>query len=72
MKKIIHHLRKQSDEAKRHFIHMFVLVCGVILILFWIYSLGRTVTDEDVQNSVVEDFGQLTPLVDDREIPEIW
>ncbi len=51
---------------------MFVLGCGVILILLWIYSLGSTITNPGFQEDVVNDFQQFVPLEDNREIPEIW
>lgn len=72
MKKIIHHLRRQPEEARRHILHMAVIAIGVILMIFWVYSLGRTVTDDRTQKKVSEEFGQLVPLDDNTEIPEIW
>jgi hypothetical protein len=43
MEKIIYHIkriRRQPDHIKRHILHVLVVVCGIILILLWIYSLG--------------------------------
>ncbi len=40
MRKIIHHIRKQSEETRRHILHFLTLVFGIILVSLWIYSLG--------------------------------
>lgn len=43
MQKITHHIkriRQQPEHIKRHILHVLVVVCGIILILLWVYSLG--------------------------------
>jgi hypothetical protein len=39
MKKIIHKLRQQPEETKRHILHISTIVIGLILLTVWIYSL---------------------------------
>jgi len=49
MKKIIHHIRNQSEEVRRHILNILTVVAGIILVLLWIYSLGTSLTNPDMQ-----------------------
>lgn len=40
MRKVIHHLRKQPEEVRRHVLHVATGVCAVLLISMWVFSLG--------------------------------
>lgn len=62
MEKIIHHIRKQPEEVRRHILHVLIVVFGVILILLWIYSLGRTLTNPDTQTKVNQDLKPFSAL----------
>jgi hypothetical protein len=62
MRKIIHHLRRQPEEIKRHILHVTTLVFGVVLVLLWIYSLGSTLTSKDNQAKVNQDLQPLSAL----------
>jgi hypothetical protein len=62
MKKIIHHIRKQPEHIKRHILHITIIICAVILFLFWIYSLGTTLTDTDTQTKMIQDLKPLSIL----------
>lgn len=64
MKRIIHHIRKQPEEIRRHILHVATGVFGVILILLWIYSLGTTLTDSDMQAKVNQDLKPFSALKD--------
>jgi len=39
MKKIIHKIRQQPEEVRRHILHILTIVAGIILISLWVYSL---------------------------------
>lgn len=62
MRKIIHHLRRQPEEIKRHILHVTTLVFGVVLVLLWIYSLGTTLTSDETQAKVNKDLQPLSAL----------
>lgn len=55
MKKIIHHIRKQPEHIKRHILHITIIICAVVLFLFWIYSLGTTLTNTNTQLKISQD-----------------
>ena len=40
MRKVIHHIRKQPEEFKRHILHVVVTVFVFVLIFLWFYSLN--------------------------------
>jgi len=62
MKKIIHHIRKQPEHIKRHILHVIIIICAVILFLFWIYSLGTTLVNTDKQVKMNEDLKPFSVL----------
>jgi len=62
MRKIIHHIRKQPEEVKRHILHITTGVFAVVLSLLWIYSLGTTLTNDDNQAKVNQDMQPLSAL----------
>lgn len=64
MKKIIHHIRKQPEHIKRHILHVVILVCAVILFMLWIYSLGTTLTNADMQAKTMQDLKPFSMLKD--------
>ena len=62
MQKLIHHIRRQPEEIKRHILHAFTLVAGIILILLWIYSLGVNLTSESTQTKMKKDLQPFSGL----------
>lgn len=62
MKKIIHHIRKQPEHIKRHILHISILICAIILFLFWIYSLGTNFMNTDTQTKITQDLKPLSAL----------
>lgn len=64
MKKIINNLRKRPEEERRHILHILTFGCAIILIMFWIYSLGRTITSDDTKIKIKEDLQPFTVLKD--------
>lgn len=69
MKKIIHHIRKQSEEVRRHILHILIIVAGIILISLWIYSLGTSLTNPNTQIKINNDLKPFSILKDNIELP---
>ncbi|MCF7834242.1 MAG: hypothetical protein K9L98_03185 [Candidatus Pacebacteria bacterium] len=55
MKKVIHHLRNQPEDVRRHVLHLITFSCAVILLLFWVYSLGTDLAKPETKESIKED-----------------
>ena len=64
MRRIIHHIRKQPEEVRRHILHVVVFCFAVILILLWIYSLGTTLTNSDNQTKINQSLKPFSALKD--------
>lgn len=64
MRKIIHHIRKQPEEIRRHILHILIVICGIILVLLWIYSLGTNFSNPDTQTKMNQDFKPISALKD--------
>jgi len=64
MRKIIHHIRQQPEEARRHILHLLTIIAAIILLLLWAYSLGTNLTNSDMQAKVNNDFKPLSALKD--------
>jgi uncharacterized membrane protein YvbJ len=64
MKKIIHQIRKQPEEVRRHILHISIVALAVVLILLWIYSLGTTLANPDTQAKMSQDLKPLSALKD--------
>ena len=64
MKKIIHHLRRQPEETKRHILHIITLLCAFILVLLWVYSLGNTLEGVDIERQAKQDFKPFSAIKD--------
>ncbi len=64
MKKIIHHLRNQSEETRTHILHVLTVGASVILVLLWIYSLGTNLTNTDTKTQISKDLKPFSVLKD--------
>ncbi|KKS04701.1 MAG: hypothetical protein UU82_C0010G0014 [Candidatus Nomurabacteria bacterium GW2011_GWC2_41_8] len=64
MKRIIHHIRKQPEEVRRHILHILTFTAAVVLILLWIYFLGTTLSSPDTQAKMSQDLKPLSALKD--------
>ena len=62
MKKVIHNLRQQSEEVRRHILHSVTLIAGLLLFALWIYSLGTSFREK--KEEVKEDLAPLTSIKD--------
>ena len=41
MRRLIHRLRRQPEEIRRHILHIVIFAVAVIMILLWVFSLGK-------------------------------
>lgn len=64
MKTIIHNIRKQPEQVRRHILHVLTLGCAIVLILLWIYSLGSNLTNADTQTRIGQDLKPFSALKD--------
>lgn len=70
MKKILHHIRKQPEETRKHILHLLTIIFGIILLSLWVYSLGSNLSNEDTQNRIKQDIKPFSILKD--TLPNIW
>ncbi|MDQ3244990.1 MAG: hypothetical protein M3P22_01400 [bacterium] len=64
MKKVIHHLREQPEDVRRSILHITMIVCGIILIIVWIYTLKNNFTNVNTQSDIKESLEPLKDLQD--------
>lgn len=65
MKKIIHNLRQQPEEVRRHILHILMLAFAVILVILWIYSLSNNFSDANTQYELKESIKPLQEFSED-------
>jgi hypothetical protein len=59
MNKLIHNVRRQPEEVRRHILHITTIAFAVILFLLWVVSLGRSLSGEE---SRAEKRQEITPF----------
>ena len=64
MRKIIHKLRQKPEEERRHYLHLFIIIIGIVMIILWTYSLGRSLTNNDVKIKIKKDLQPFSVLKD--------
>ena len=64
MRKIIHNLRRQPEEVRRHVLHISIFIVAIIMILLWVYSLGKNITNPDTQTKMKQDLAPFSDLKD--------
>ena len=64
MKRIIHHLRKQTEEDKRHILNILTAVFAVVLFSLWVYSLETNIADKNTQAKISQDLQPFSALKD--------
>ncbi len=70
MKKIIHKIRQQPEEVRRHILHLLTIVIAIILLALWVYSLGTNLNNPDTQTKLKQDIKPFSVLKDN--IPSLW
>ncbi len=69
MKKIIHHLRRQPEEVRRHILHILTIIAGIILLMLWVYSLGTNFSSTETQVKAKEELKPFSVLKDNVPLP---
>jgi len=64
MQKIIHNIRRQPEEIRRHILHVLIVCFAIILFLLWIFSLGKNLTNTDMQAKMNQDLKPFLILKD--------
>jgi hypothetical protein len=64
MKKIIHHLRRQPEEVRRHVLHILIFIAAIIMITLWVFSLGKSLSNPDTQTKMKQDLQPFSVLKD--------
>jgi fucose permease len=62
MRKIIHHLRKQPEEIRRHILHIITFVFVVIMVGLWVLSLSKNLSNPDTQIKMKQDLQPFNEL----------
>lgn len=60
IKKIVHHLRSQPEEERRHILHIFTFIGAIFMIVLWTFTLGQTLAIEDTKTKIKEDVKPLS------------
>ncbi len=64
MKKIIHKLRRQPEEVRRHILHICTVAIAIVMIILWTYSLSRSLGSPDTQVKIKQDLKPFSVLKD--------
>jgi hypothetical protein len=64
MQRLIHNIRNKPEKVRRHILHVATIVCGIILCLLWVYSLGATLTNPNIQAKISNDLKPLSAMKD--------
>jgi len=62
MKKIIHNLRNRPEEEKRHILHILTFFAGIIMLILWSFSLGKTLGNPETKTKLQEDLQPFSVL----------
>lgn len=61
---MIHNLRRQPEEVRRHILHILILIAAIIMVILWIFSLGKNLTNPDTQVKIEQDLKPFSVLKD--------
>ena len=64
MTNLIHKIRRQPEEIRRHVLHLFTLIFAIILVFLWVYSLGSSLTNPNTQTGISQDLKPFSALKD--------
>ena len=62
MDKIIHNVRRQPEEVRRHILHVITAVFAIILFLLWVVSLGRNFEQGETAEKTNKELQPLSAL----------
>ncbi|MES2023200.1 MAG: hypothetical protein V4439_00775 [Patescibacteria group bacterium] len=64
IKKIVYHLRQQPVEDKKKILHLLTIVCVVVMIILWSYSLSSNFNNPDTIVQIKNDIKPLSAIKD--------
>ncbi len=64
MRKIIHNLRRQPEETRRHVLYIVMFILVIFMIILWVVSLSKKLSDSDTQTKMKEDLKPFSVLKD--------
>lgn len=64
LRNFIHRLRNRSEEERRHLLHIFTFIFGIIVVVLWILSLSKSLTTEETKIKVKNDLEPFSILKD--------
>jgi hypothetical protein len=64
MRKIIHNLRRQPEEVRRHILHVLIFIAMIVMVALWVFSLGINFTDPDTKSKIEQDLAPFSVLKD--------
>lgn len=70
MKKIIHYIRRQPEETRRHILHLLTIIAAIVLLTLWVYSLGTNLSNKDTQIKIKQGLEPFSVLK--NNIPPLW
>ncbi|MCX6753069.1 MAG: hypothetical protein NTW62_01820 [Candidatus Nomurabacteria bacterium] len=62
--KTVHRLRQEPIHVREQIVYWVTFMCAVILFLLWSVSLGKMLTNKDIQTSIKKDVQPFTVLKD--------
>ena len=64
MRKIVHKLRARPEAERRHILHISIVIAGIVMVLLWTYSLGRSISAPETKVKVKQDLKPFSVLKD--------
>lgn len=64
MRKVIHKLRRQPEEVRKHILHISTVAIAIIMIILWSYSLGKGLASPETQVKIKHDLQPFSVLKD--------
>ncbi|OGI73705.1 hypothetical protein A3D42_00490 [Candidatus Nomurabacteria bacterium RIFCSPHIGHO2_02_FULL_41_18] len=64
MKKIIHNLRQQPEDTRRHILHILTFLFALLFFSIWVYTLGENLGGEETRAEVKNDLKPFSVLKD--------
>jgi len=64
MRKIIHKLRRQPEEVRRHILHVLIFAVAFVMIILWVFSLGKSLANPDTKIKIKQDLKPFSTLKD--------
>jgi uncharacterized protein (UPF0333 family) len=62
MKKLIRRLRNRPEEERRHLLHLSIIILAIILIFFWVLSLGRNLANKNTKGEMKQNLQSFSDL----------